>query len=161
MDLARRNVLKGRIRTPARVPLRPPWAQPEPTFLETCSRCNACLDACAEKIVMRGEGGFPAIDFSHRECTFCYACARACPSGALGTPGTGPPWKYVARISTACLSAQGVYCRSCGEVCEVDAIRFTLALGSVPRPRVNTQDCSGCGACVGVCPAGAVEVIHG
>lgn len=161
MDYARRNFLKGRLGASMHTPLRPPWAQPEPTFLETCSRCAACLDACPEHILVRGDGGFPEVDFSQGECTFCRACADVCRAGALDAPPAGTPWNYVARIGTACLGAQRVYCRSCGEICERSAIHFSLIPQGVPLPRVSSEDCSGCGACVSVCPTRAVEIVHG
>lgn len=161
VDPNRRNFLKGRISASARVPLRPPWALPEPHFLETCSRCNACIDACPEKILVRGAGGYPELDFSHRECTFCRACTHACASSALSDAGVGPPWNYIAHIDGACLGAHGVFCRSCGEVCAQGAIHFTLSSHGVPLPQVGAEDCSGCGACVGVCPTQAVAIVHG
>ncbi|HEB99224.1 MAG TPA: ferredoxin-type protein NapF [Thiotrichales bacterium] len=137
---------------------RPPWSISEQAFLESCSRCDACFTACPERILVRGRGGYPEIDFSRGECTFCGRCARACPTAALGVP-EGPPWLLKAEIDERCLAAGGVVCRTCGEQCETGAIRFRLAAGGVARPELDLARCTGCGACVAPCPAQAIRVL--
>ncbi len=32
---------------------------------------------------------------------------------------------------------------------------------SMPKPVINTEKCTGCGTCVGVCPAGVLELQGG
>jgi len=62
----------------------------------------------------------------------------------------------VARIKSVCLTNRGVFCRTCGEACDPDAIRFTPAVGRVPTPGIDEDACTGCGECVDICPANAI-----
>ena len=79
---SRRALLRGDP-TPTEPPLRPPWSVAEDIFTDVCTRCGECLAACPEKILIRGDGGFPGVDFQRGECTFCRACVDACPEPAF------------------------------------------------------------------------------
>lgn len=139
--------------------LRPPWAAPQAVFSDLCDRCGDCLPACGEGILVRGDGGFPTVDFSRGECTFCGDCAAACPTPALTrTDPAAPPWQLTAVIGDGCLTGLGVVCRSCGEACPTAAITFRMEVGRSPQPRLDPAACTGCGACVAPCPAAAVSV---
>jgi len=141
-----------------RAPLRPPWALAEDAFAARCTRCGDCLGACPTGILAKGRGGFPHVDFTRGECTFCGKCVDACKPRALARRGAAAPWTLKARIGDACLALQGVVCRSCGDRCEARAIRFRLAPGGVARPALDGAACTGCGACVAVCPAGVITM---
>lgn len=161
VSLARRALFTGRISAPTVLPVRPPWALDEPAFLDACTRCDACLSACDEGIVARGEGGYPTITFKNGECTFCGACQSACEDGALAAVDPqSPPWDLVARIDPGCLSANGVTCRVCGDRCDARAIRFQLAVGGIANPVIDAAACTGCGACVQPCPAAVISIEH-
>lgn len=170
MDPSRRRFLLGR--RISRIPevscsLRPPWALPEENFLAVCTRCEACVERCPTQIITRDEKGFPKVDFSRGECTFCGDCVKSCTDGALwqegGLTDKPPlPWKnsgiVVAIISQRCLAQQNVVCRTCGDACTDQAIRFSPQLGGAALPLINTERCTGCGACVATCPAQALSV---
>lgn len=68
------------------------------------------------------------------------------------------PWTRLARVAAACLEYQGVSCRACGDACEAGAIRFNLHAGGQSLPRIAADTCTGCGACVSVCPVLAITV---
>jgi ferredoxin-type protein NapF len=61
-------------------------------------------------------------------------------------------------ISDACLAHAGVVCQACGDVCPERAIRFALRRGGPPLPTLNEDRCTGCGACVPICPVGAISL---
>jgi len=158
VDLNRRALLRGRPRRSDSPPATPPWAGSADEFIDRCTRCGDCLTACPENILRTGDGGFPVIDFSNGSCTFCGACVDRCQSGALSRQ-VDPPWLRVARIEESCLTHQGVYCQSCRDGCDVRAIDFPHRAGeSIPKPRIDASRCTGCGACVSVCPVNAVSV---
>lgn len=153
---ARRQLLRGNIaRKP--MPQRPPWSLAEMQFITACTRCNHCLSACPEGILLQGDGGYPELDFRRGECTFCGACVKACEPQALG-PMTATPWQLQLTISDQCVAKRQVVCRSCGEACDSQAIRFTPRLNQTAAPEVDVDACTGCGACVSVCPVAAITL---
>lgn len=156
IDLSRRGFLRGSSSAPPAV--RPPWARAEDVFIAGCTRCQACIEACPEAILIRGSGGYPEIDFRRGECTFCQACVTACEQPLFEPPDTARPWTQVASVGPSCLGHQQIYCRSCGESCEAEAIRFDVDRQPVPIPVMAAERCSGCGACVATCPVDAIVV---
>lgn len=156
MDATRRQFLRGQRCLPT--PLRPPWALAEAAFTSGCSRCQACVDACPPGILVSGSGGFPQIDFNRGECTFCASCVDVCPDPVFTDPATTDPWDHIARFGTDCLGHRQIYCRSCGDACQTDAIRFAPRYQSMSTPDLNGERCTGCGACVSACPVNAIGV---
>lgn len=147
VDSSRRALLRGG--RDAGLPF-PPWALAD--FTEHCNRCDACLAVCETGILVRGDGGFPRVDFREGECTFCGACAAACEQEAFSDTEQSPWSLRVARAGT-CLAEQGVSCRSCEDVCEPRALRFRLQVGGRASLELAVEHCNGCGACVSACPA--------
>lgn len=139
-----------------RAPMRPPWSQPESRFTALCTRCHACEDACPEGVLVTGRGGFPEVNFQKGECTFCERCVQVCETPAL--QHADQPWRWRAEIGRSCLAMQAVVCRTCAEQCEVGAIRFRPVIGGGAVPMLSINNCTGCGACVAPCPAGAVQM---
>jgi ferredoxin-type protein NapF len=140
--------------------IRPPWSVPETLFSDRCTRCDDCITACAQKIIRKGSGGFPTVDFKRGACTFCGECATRCKAQAIVAPEdfATPAWQLELRISETCLSLRGVVCRSCGEVCESAAIGFRLATGGRALALIDSQRCNGCGACLAVCPVRSITL---
>lgn len=154
--VSRRSFLRGRsLRKEADV-ITPPGSGIA-DFYDLCSRCDECGAACPEEIIKADEDGWPVLQLSEASCTFCGDCARACPTGALD-PLRVQDWPWRARVRTNCLSMNGISCRVCQDACEHSAIRFKLQLGGRSDPVLDTDACSGCGACVGACPADAVDL---
>ena len=132
-----------------------PWAVDR--FVDACRRCDDCITACEESVVVAGDGGFPTVDFARGGCTFCGACAAACRYGALDRTRT-PPWSLKVAIGGGCLSARGITCRACGDACEQRAIRFRLQVGGRAEVLVDPANCNGCGSCIATCPIQVIQI---
>ncbi|MBA5761713.1 ferredoxin-type protein NapF [Vibrio sp. 404] len=155
VDLSRRRLFTRK--TASEDTLRLPWLNTPKFFTDLCTQCGECLKACETQIIVKGDGGFPQVDFTIDECTFCYQCADACPE-PLFLSKQEAPWQAKASINEQCLAQRNVECRSCSEMCESVAIQFQLEVGRVAQPKLDTQLCNGCGACVSVCPTLSINV---
>ncbi len=163
MDARRRSLLRGRWAdagaTPPTPPPRPPWAlRPDDAFTGACTRCGDCVRACPENILATGDGGYPVISFATAGCSLCGDCRRVCAPGALQGDAPLPAFAWRAHIESSCLAHLGVECRICGDACDARALRFVPMHGSVAQPQLQPSSCTGCGACVSVCPAGAMAL---
>ncbi|CAD7048210.1 nitrate reductase [Pseudorhizobium endolithicum] len=150
--LSRRDFLRGRSPAEGKIVL--------PGFLggrpEVCSACSLCLERCPTEIIVMDDG-VPHLDFSRGECSFCGECRTHCPHAAdfFAGPVSLP---HVVEIGGGCLARHGIDCQACRDHCPTTAIRFRPRLGGPFLPEIQEDACSGCGACISVCPVGAVSV---
>lgn len=154
------------------LPLRPPWSLEDSDFIEQCIRCNQCVEACEENIIKLADGGYPELDFKQGECTFCEACVKACEgqythaleqgqsvskAPALFKRNGLDAFYFDLKIDESCLSKQHIACQSCQEVCERESITMKWQT-SIPVPELSLEDCTGCGACISVCPSSSFKM---
>ncbi len=135
---------------------RPPWAT-EIAIRKQCTGCGDCIRKCPENILFSAYAGTPALDFNAGECTFCGACAEACNEDVFA-PVNQTPWDVIAVIQPGCMLEHGIGCQLCTDSCDQTALRLDLSQRPVGRIVVDTESCSGCGACLPVCPVGAISV---
>ena len=157
VNLQRRQLLSGK-KLGGQQPFRPPWAVDEVIFDDTCTNCGDCITACPTKIISFGRGRLPVVDLSDHKCTFCGDCEAICHANALLKQADKRAWQLVASVAETCLSIQRVTCRSCGEQCDFDAIKFRLEVGGKATPEILLDDCTGCGACIAPCPVNAIQI---
>ncbi|NNE63852.1 MAG: ferredoxin-type protein NapF [Gammaproteobacteria bacterium] len=139
------------------LPIRPPWSAAEQAFRAACNSCGNCLKCCPTQIISLGRGRMPQVSFDKGECLFCGNCVNSCDTGALSRQNA--VWNLQAFIDNSlCLAYQNIECRSCEDNCEVRAIKFAFLIGNVGRPQLNLENCTGCGACYAICPAGAIQI---
>lgn len=153
--MSRRAFLKADFKNGHQV-IRPPWALAEHEFLAHCTQCKQCIEHCESHIITLGNDGYPEIDFTVGECTFCKACLVACHDYALVR--VAPPWQVKAEINTFCLNHQQIFCMSCAENCGQHAITFNAQPTKTPQPKIDTDQCNGCGACYNSCPTRAISL---
>ncbi len=157
-QVSRAQFLRGDFKG-KKMPLRPPWALDENSFLNTCTSCGECISHCPTHIIKSARAKLPIIDFTSGECLFCEQCVDACKPRALVKTEEKKPWSIKASIDAAkCLAHKGVECRSCYDPCEARAIMMPPRLGGISIPIISTNTCTGCGACFSVCPVQAVTM---
>lgn len=105
-------------------------------------------------------GGLPEVDFSVGACTFCGGCAKSCAVPVFDMTRS-PAWTVKVSVSDQCLPKRGILCESCRDICIEGAISFARAIGRAPIPEISVTDCTGCGACISACPAGAINAACG
>lgn len=156
INLSKRNLFRSQSSRDNLIP--PPWTNHQ--FTQKCTRCNQCIAFCEENILVRGDGGFPSIDFNRGECTFCGACSNHCEDDVFNS-AKKPIWSRTAVINDQCLAKNAVICRTCEDQCDQQAIQFKLHTGGRSTPIVSLEDCNGCGACgacYATCPTKSIQI---
>lgn len=156
MDRARRGIFTSLLSRSTPAPLRPPYGANEELFRQECPSCvdAPCVAVCEEAVIGLREDGTPALVLEQSGCTFCQACAKACPKEVLCVTHPETILGKVAIDTAACLAWNGVVCATCKEVCGERAITFF----GLYRPVVSQETCTACGFCYGVCPTRAVQI---
>lgn len=138
---------------PTRTRIRPPGARAEPEFIARCTRCDDCIRACPFDALARDTQGHPWLwDPAGHPCYMCdgYPCIAACKPLALSFFDRRLRIIGLASIDAAtCIAHAGEECTACRDSCrDAKAIRRVDHL-----PVVDAGRCTGCGVCVGKCPA--------
>ena len=156
--------------------LRPPGAQSESDFMARCVKCGKCLESCPYRAVHVAPGnagaaaGTPVIDAREQACRLCedFPCVAACPTGALRDVEA----RADVHMGTAvieedlCIALQGMRCEVCYRVCPLIDEAMTIdyrmregdAIHAVFAPRIDREECVGCGLCVERCVVGEPRV---
>ena len=138
--------------------IQPPWSCDSEKFQSLCDGCGECIAACENSILALNKNGYPQVDFTLGSCNFCGACVESCFQGALKYEPALPPWDLHVQINSKCLTKNNVICSSCVEQCDKEAIEIPGIIEQEKAPRVLTDLCDGCGACLKVCPVHAIEI---
>ncbi|TKB47402.1 ferredoxin-type protein NapF [Thalassotalea mangrovi] len=157
LNLSRRRFLRAKTHQQS-TQFRLPWSISENHFSSHCSRCEQCVSSCETGIIAIDSDGLPFLDFKKGECTFCGACVEACPEPLFDNVRQQPLQGYL-NIKETCLAKQQIFCQSCADSCDTQAIGFFYNT-AIPEPVVEQSDCTHCGACISVCPTGATELIQ-
>lgn len=138
--------------------LYPPGeAVPAERFLEACTGCGACVEACVPGSIVtidRDDGrALPVIEPRRVPCYLCEGlpCVEACPEPALIDPGGVDRVRMgMAQVDPKlCVTFRGETCTICYTACPFPDRAIMLVGG---RPVVTTGGCVGCGLCEFACP---------
>lgn len=131
--------------------LRPPGAVQEDQFLERCTQCGDCIDACPhdaieQLLVQETPGIYPG----ETPCQLCedFPCIEACETDALIPLNQVQDVRMgVARVSkNICTVGNG--CNACVSKCPTGAISMDFGSYLIA---VNEELCVGCGMCQYIC----------
>ncbi len=140
--------------------LRPPGALEEAQFLETCTGCGDCLDACphesirvleeapASEAVARKET--PVIYPDEQPCYLCedFPCIAACEPEALRPVGSRKAVNMGIAVVSQRICTAGQGCHACVSQCPTRALAMDFASLAI---RVEEALCVGCGICEHIC----------
>ena len=145
-------------------PLRPPGALEEVEFLSTCTRCNACSDACPHfailKLPMQAgvAANTPYISPDTQPCLLCedFPCIQVCEPGALAPLGQeGVAMGRALVDKEACQTYDDKVCTLCYDACPYPEAAITIDEDFHPR---ILDSCVGCGQCQQRCPVHPVGI---
>jgi ferredoxin-type protein NapF len=136
--------------------LRPPYFKNDSDFTNVCIRCETkdCAKICEEQIIIIQEDGTPILNFASVGCTYCDECAISCKYDVLKLENKQNINAIFTIDTIKCMSHNGIMCFSCKDPCLDNAITFD----GVFKPVINTDLCTSCGFCVGVCPSDAISI---
>lgn len=161
MDNSRRAFLRGAfLQRQSRAPLgpAPPWHQHK-LSTEQCRDCDApCVSACPSNIIKQHPADHllaatPYLDFSENGCTYCGECAKVCPM-ELDSNSPAPKLGHILLDQNTCLSWNKVFCISCRNQCEAQA----LSIDSQMRIQLDSSACTACGQCIPACPNQSLSI---
>lgn len=124
--------------------------------VRNCTGCGACAEICPSRIIAI-RAGVPALDLAQGECTFCGKCAERCPERVFPSEPQNR-FQHTVAIGEDCLAVNYVDCQACRDVCPPVAIRFRPRMGGPFIPILDAEACTGCGACISVCPTQSIAI---
>jgi len=155
--------------------IRPPGARPEREFLQRCTGCGLCMQACPTRglqptLTEAGLEGIwtPRLVSRIGPCEYdCTLCGHVCPTGAIVPLSVEEKQKVRIGLATfdvtRCIPyAFGRDCMVCEECCpipdkaiyyvEVEVRTRDGQTRTVRQPHVDPARCIGCGRCENMCP---------
>jgi ferredoxin-type protein NapG len=131
--------------------LRPPGAVKEELFLERCTGCADCVEACPHDAIQAlPSNNTPVIYPGESPCKLCedLPCIGACETDALlPVAGRFQVNMGVAKVwSKMCTAGNG--CNACVSKCPMEALSMDFGLYDI---RVDEALCVGCGVCQYIC----------
>ncbi len=150
---SRRDFLTGRPPDGA-LRILPPGASE--SSIRSCTGCGACAEACPTQVIAI-RSGVAVVDFGQGECIFCGRCAERCPEPVFAAGAAGR-FAHHAVVGEGCLAFNRVDCQACRDSCAAGAIRFRPQPRGPFVPELDADACTGCGACIGLCPTAAITM---
>lgn len=159
-NLSRRRLFQGKMAA-LKPKIRLPWIISEQHFLADCTQCLNCVPVCETQIIKTDERGYPSLDFSKDECTNCGKCQLACKEPLFveeNQKKDNKPWSAEINIKNTCFAQNEIYCQSCQDACDHQAISFQFLTTAIAKPVISSDACTLCGACVSTCPQQSISI---
>ena len=144
--------------------LRPPGAVEEHVFLERCTQCADCIEACPhDAIQVLPHDESPGIFPSESPCQLCedFPCIEAGETDALMPLASINQVQMGLAVVSASRCTAGNGCNACVSKCPLNAI--SMDFGSF-RVKVDERLCVGCGICQYICHTvndrEAIQILH-
>lgn len=167
-------VIKDKKAPKRATPIVPPGAWSARNMAQHCTGCQLCVSACPNGVLRPSTGLAtlmqPEMSYERGYCRpECTRCSEVCPAGAIKPISVAD--KSSTRIGHAVWSravciplVDGVECGNCARHCPSGAIQMVPSDSNDPEsvkiPVVNTERCTGCGACENLCPARPFSAIY-
>lgn len=150
--------------------LRPPGVYDNKDFLAMCIRCDQCVQACEQGLIVPAvlEAGWdavstPIVQIDGKFCDYdCNSCTQVCPSEAI--PHLTLEEKRLAPIGIVVIDEEDcIECMICEDACPASAIEREEYMGKYrhvqAKPVVNQDLCVGCNICTFECPKDCMKVV--
>ncbi len=162
------NEIDNKINAKASRWIRPPFAIDELEFFLSCTRCNACVEACEYNAIFPlpekygpQAAGTPALDLVDNACHLCkgWPCVSACVPGALTLldDKSNQPVVKLANVEidkNSCIAWSGPECGACEGACPVENTLQFIDF----KPVINQSTCVGCALCRSACVQDPVAI---
>lgn len=155
-------------------PITPPGSLSARNMASHCTACQLCVSVCPNG-VLRPSSGLqtwmqPEMSYERGYCRpECTKCADVCPAEAIRlitvAEKSAIQIGHAVWIRENCVVlTDGVECTNCVRHCPTGAIQLVPsdpAVADSPKiPVVNTERCTGCGACENLCPARPFSALY-
>lgn len=136
-----------------------------------CTFCNKCIETCEQPMFVSTKQRINALS-EVTKAEISTSNNHDISKNNTKNNDFIQPWPATLTLDTqsassSCLASNNVFCQSCKDECEVEAISFSYVktdengeqqISAIAQPAINNNDCTQCGACISNCPQDAINL---